>query len=35
MTTEQAVRYVVKNADVDTNTAKQAVQEVLTGYKHK
>ena len=33
MTTEQAVRYVVKNADVDTQTAKQAVQEVMTGYK--
>lgn len=35
MNTEQAVRYVVKQADVDTQTARHAVQEVLTGYKNK
>ena len=33
MSTDQAVRYVVKQAGVDSATARRAIQTVLTGYK--
>lgn len=33
MSTEQAVRYVAKQAEVDMSTARQAVQTVMIGYK--
>jgi len=31
----QAVKFVTRNAKTDNRTAKQALEQVLTGYQHK
>lgn len=35
LNTNEAVRYVVKEAGVDARTAGQALKEVMTGYKRR
>lgn len=34
LNTEQAVKYVSRNANVDSQTALKAVRSVMTAYKH-
>ena len=34
LTTEQAVKYVSRNANVDSQAALRAVRSVMTAYKH-